>query len=64
MPILSSPVGRLSHTSENMTVIAGASGRIGKRLRAQGGLRFHNFPAEGLSTTEAFVATGYQFGRH
>ena len=64
MPFLSSPVGRLSHTSENMTMIAGASGRISERLRVQGGLRFHNLPAEGRSTTEAFVATGYQFGRH
>jgi hypothetical protein len=64
MPFVSSPVGRLSHTSANMTIIAGVSGRISQRLRAQGGLRFHNLPAEGLSTTEAFVATGYQFGRH
>jgi hypothetical protein len=64
MPFVSSPVGRLSHTSENMTIIAGASGRISKRLRVQGGFRFHNLPAEGRSTTEAFVAAGHQFGRH
>jgi hypothetical protein len=63
MPILSSPVGRGSSRGGNLTMAAGISGRISKRLLVRGGIRLHNFAGEEQSTSEAFVATGYQFGR-
>ncbi len=63
MPILSSPVGRNSRRSGNSTMVAGISGRVSKRWLVRGGIRLHNFAGEGASTSEVFVATGYQFGR-
>jgi hypothetical protein len=63
MPILSSPVGRSTNDLGNFTIIAGASGRAGRRVQLRGGVRFHNFAGEELSTAEIFVAAGYRFGR-
>jgi hypothetical protein len=63
MPILSSPVGRGSSHAGNLTAIAGVSGRIRRRLQVRAGIRLHNFGAEESSTSEAFIATGYRFGR-
>lgn len=62
MPILSSPVGRGSSHSGNLTAIAGISARIRKALQLRGGIRLHNFAGEGTSTSEAFIAAGYRFG--
>jgi hypothetical protein len=63
MPILSSPVGRYARALSNVTIIAGLSGRISRRLYVRGGVRLHNFAGEGLSTSETFIATNYRFGR-
>jgi hypothetical protein len=63
MPILSSPVGHRANHLGNLTIIAGASGRVGRRMQLRSGLRLHNFAGEGLSTTEIFVAAGYRFSR-
>jgi hypothetical protein len=63
MPILSFPVGRGSSRGGNITMVAGISGRISKRWLMRGGIRLHNFAGEEQSTSEVFVATGYQFGR-
>jgi hypothetical protein len=63
MPILSSPVGHNSGRGGNVTMVAGISGQISKSLLVRGGIRLHNFAGEQQSTSEVFIATGYQFGR-
>lgn len=60
MPILSSPVGRYASANTNVTIIAGMSGRVSRRWHLRGGFRLHNFAGEGLSTSEAFIATSYR----
>ncbi len=64
MRLLSSPVGRYDRVLGNMTIIAGLSGRLNRRLYLRGGVRLHNFAGEGLSTSETFIATSYRFGRN
>jgi len=55
--------GRLgSRGVGNLTFIAGVSAPAGSRVRISGGVRFHNFAGEGLSTTEAYAATGFRLG--
>ena len=51
-----------SHVN-NLTMIAGLSGRVGHRLQMTGGVRLHNFAGESLSTSEVFLAAGVLFGR-
>ena len=58
---LASPVGRYASANANITIIAGISGRLNRRLFIRGGTRLHNFGGEGLSTAEASVSTSYRF---
>lgn len=52
----------MSHIG-NMTIVAGLSGRVTRKVYVRGGMRLHNFGGEGLSTSEIFIATAYRFGR-
>jgi len=47
----------------NLTMIAGLSGRVSRRVQMTGGVRLHNFAGESLSTSEVFLATGVLFRR-
>ena len=47
----------------NLTMIAGLSGRVGRRVQMTGGVRLHNFAGESLSTSEVFLAAGVLFRR-
>jgi hypothetical protein len=61
LSFLSSPVGRYASADTNITIIAGISGRLSRRLYVRGGTRLHNFGGEGFSTAEMFVSTSYRF---
>jgi hypothetical protein len=58
---LSFPVGHRESRSGNGTIIGGASARITGALTLRGGVRLHNLLAEGLSTTEGFLESDWQF---
>ena len=63
MPILTAASVRRDGQRINVSIVAGVSGRINEVLQIRGGLRFHNFGGEEVSTTEVFIAAGYRFGR-
>jgi len=58
-----SPVGDWASHVNNLTMVAGLSGRIGRRVRMTGGVRLHNFAGESLSTSELFLGAGMLFGK-
>ena len=58
-----SPVGDWASHVNNLTMVAGLSGRIGHRVRMTGGVRLHNFAGENLSTSELFLGAGVFFGK-
>jgi hypothetical protein len=60
---LGSATGDWASHVDNLTMIAGLSGRVGHRLQMTGGVRLHNFAGESLSTSEVFLAAGVLFGR-
>jgi hypothetical protein len=61
--VLGSPVGDWASHVNNLTLMAGLSGRAARRLQVSGGVRLHNFAGESLSTSELFLAAGVLFGR-
>jgi hypothetical protein len=63
LPALGSAAGDWASHVNNLTMIAGLSGRVGHRLRMTGGVRLHNFAGESLSTSEVFLAAGVRFGK-
>ncbi len=63
LPIVATPAGRGEGRAGLGTIIAGVSGRPGRRILVRGGVRLHNFAGEQTSTTEVFAAVGYQIGR-
>ena len=63
LPALGSAPGDWVSHGNNLTMIAGLSGRVGHRLQMTGGVRLHNFAGESLSTSEVFLAAGVMFGR-
>ena len=63
LPALGSAPGDWTSHVDNLTMIAGLSGRAGHRLQMTGGVRLHNFAGESLSTSEVFLAAGVLFGR-
>jgi hypothetical protein len=60
---LGSTVGNWASHVNNLTMVAGLSGRIGRRVRMTGGFRLHNFAGESLSTSELFLGAGVLFGK-
>ena len=60
---LGSAAGKWASHVNNLTMIAGLSGRVGHRVQMTGGVRLHNFAGESLSTSEVFLAAGVLFGR-
>ena len=60
---LGSSAGKWASHVNNLTMIAGLSGRAGRRVQMTGGVRLHNFAGESLSTSEVFLAAGVLFGK-
>jgi Outer membrane protein beta-barrel domain len=62
MPILTAASFQNDGRRVNVSIIAGVSGRIREMVQIRGGMRFHNFGGEEVSTTEVFMTVGYRFG--
>ena len=60
---LGSAIGDWASHVNNLTMVAGLSGRAGHRVQMTGGVRLHNFAGENLSTSEVFLAAGVLFGK-
>jgi hypothetical protein len=63
LPALGSAAGEWTTHINNLTLIAGLSGRAARRVQVSGGVRLHNFAGESLSTSELFLSAGVLFGR-